>query len=83
MPRPVAAIFGSLLAAAGCVGFYVWWGEGYGRDDSYGLFMLSSVGVLAGLHMIMKSIGLNIFGSEGSADSGVGLFDGDGDGDGD
>jgi hypothetical protein len=79
MPRPIAAITGMLLIIAGLVGLYAWWGGGYARDNSYGLFMLSVIGVLSGAHLALKTIGINLFGTKGSGDSGTSLFDGDGD----
>lgn len=70
-----------VLICAGLTGFYLWFGGGYSRDAGYGIFMLSVVGVLAGVHVMAKSFGLDIFGRDGTGDAGTTWFDGDGDGD--
>ena len=70
----------SLLLTASGIGFYLWWQGGFSRDAGYGVFMLSVVALLAGLHMILQSFGVNLFGKDGSGESVTSLFDNDGDG---
>ena len=70
-----------VLICAGLIGFYLWFGGGYSRDAGYGIFMLSVVVVLAGAQVFLRSLGINLFGKDGTGDAGTTWFDGDGDGD--
>ena len=76
-------IKGLVLGAAGFAGFYFWFQGGLTRDAGYGVFMLSIVATLCGLNFFMTAMGFNLFGNNGSGDSGSdSWFDSDG-GDGD
>lgn len=81
MSKNFSVIKACVLFIAGLVGFYFWFRGGFSRDAGYGIFMLSVVGVLAGVHVMAKNFGLDLFGRDGTGDAGTTWFDGDGDGD--
>jgi hypothetical protein len=80
MPNTFSIIKSLVLIIAGLVGFYLWFRGGYSRDAGYGIFMLSVVGILAGVQIFLKSFGIDVFGRDGTGDAGNSWLDGDGDG---
>ena len=80
MPRALRLTFGFVLVVAGLIGLSVWrWGN-VTPDNGKGIFLLSVLGLLAGVNSLLRAVGVSLFAGDGNSDSRTSLFDGDGDG---